>query len=95
MTVELKGTVKAMFETKVVSEKFSQKEIVVTIDEGSKYPQPISIMANNEAIHKLDSIEVGDSVTAVVNINGREWVKDGVSKFFNTLTIFKITKEDF
>ena len=53
-------------------------------------------MANNEAIHKLDSISVGDSVTAIVNINGREWTnKQNETKYFNTLTIFKITKEDF
>ena len=90
MTIELNGTIKQINETKVVSDKFSQREFILVIDEDSKYPQAISVMANNEAIHKLDSVAVGQKVKAVVNVNGREWVKDGVSKYFNTLTLFKV-----
>lgn len=94
MTIELNGKIKAIFELKKVSEKFSQKEIVITIDAGGNYPQHVSVFANNDKINLLDSIAIDDEVIAVVNINGREWVKDGVSKFFNTLTIFKLTKNE-
>lgn len=96
MTIEIKGTVKEMFNTKQVSDKFAQREIAVIIDEGSKYPQPISIMANNDKIALLDSIEVGDIVTIVANLNGRIWVdKEGNNKYFNTLTIFKLNVDKF
>ena len=96
MTIEIKGTVKEMFTTKQVSEKFAQKEIAVTIDEGTKYPQHISVMANNDKIALLDSVNVGDSVTIVANVNGRIWAdKEGNNRYFNTLTIFKLNVEQF
>lgn len=96
MTIEIKGTVKEMFATKVVSDKFQQREIAVTIEEGRKYPQHISVMANNDKIELLDSVEVGDSVTIVANVNGRLWTdKEGNNKYFNTLTIFKLNVDKF
>lgn len=96
MTIEIKGTVKEMFSKKQVSDKFAQKEIAVIIDEGSKYPQPISIMANNDKIALLDSVEVHDKVTILANLNGKLYEKQGQpNRYFNTLTIYKITVEQF
>lgn len=90
MTIEIKGTVKVKDAVVQVSDKFSKQIFVITTEADSKYPQHISIEAQNDAISKLDSIGVGMQVKAVVNLNGREWTKDGVTKYFNTLTLFKI-----
>ena len=89
MTIEIKGTVKVLNQTEQVTDKFAKREVVVTIDETSNYPQHISIQANNDKISLLDSVEVGDSVTIVANLNGRE----SKGRYYNSLTIFKLTKE--
>ena len=91
MTIEIKGTVKELYETKQITEKFAQKEVVVTIDQTSNYPQHISIQANNDKISLLDSVEVGDSVTIVANLNGRE----SKGRYYNSLTIFKLNVDKF
>jgi ribosomal 30S subunit maturation factor RimM len=93
MTIEIKGTVKVLNQTEQVKEKFAKREVVITIDETSNYPQHISIQANNDKISLLDSVEVGDSVTIVANLNGKLAASNG--KYYNTLTIFKLTKEQF
>jgi translation initiation factor IF-1 len=100
MTIEIKGTVKEVLPTEVVSEKFSKKVIAVTIDEGSNYPQHIAIEAHdtekNKKINLLDSVEVHDKVTILANLNGKLYEKQGQpNRYFNTLTIYKITVEQF
>jgi hypothetical protein len=94
MTIEIKGTVKEIFATEVVSDKFSKKLIAVTIDQSSNYPQHLAIEAHNKAIDLLDSVSVGDNVTIVANVNGRLYEKSGQpNRYFNTLTIFKLTQD--
>jgi hypothetical protein len=94
MTIEIKGTVKEMFGNVVVSDKFTKKEIVITIDEHTTYPQHVLIQANNDKISALDNISVGDVVTAKVNINGRMNTNQstGEVKYYNSLTIYTIQK---
>jgi hypothetical protein len=89
MTIEIKGTVKVLNLTEQVTDKFAKKEVIVTIDQDSKYPQDISIQAINDKISLLDSVEVGDSVTMKVNINGKE----SKGRYYNSLTLWTITKE--
>lgn len=91
MTIEIKGTVKVLNPTEQVTEKFAKREVVVTIDAHTNYPQHISIQANNDKISLLDSVEVGDSVTIVANLNGRE----AKGRYYNSLTIFKLNVDKF
>lgn len=91
MTIEIKGTVKVLNATEQVTDKFAKKEVVLTIDHDSKYPQDISIQAINDKISLLDSINVGDIVTIVANLNGRE----SKGRYYNSLTIFKLNVEQF
>ncbi len=88
MTIEIKGTVKVLNQTEQVTDKFAKKEVVLTIDQDSKYPQYISIQAINDKISLLDSVQVGDSITIVANLNGRE----SKGRYYNSLTIFKLTQ---
>ena len=91
MTIEIKGTVKVLNQTEQVTDKFAKKEVVLTIDAESKYPQDISIQAINDKISLLDSVNVGDSVTIVANLNGRE----SKGRYYNSLTIYKLNVEQF
>ena len=88
MTIEIKGTVKVLNDTEQVTDKFAKKEVVLTIDQDSKYPQDISIQAINDKISLLDSVNVGDSITIVANLNGRE----SKGRYYNSLTIFKLNQ---
>ena len=90
MTIEIKGTVKVLNQTEQVTDKFAKKEVVLTIDQDSKYPQDISIQAINDKISLLDSINVGDSITIVANLNGRE----SKGRYYNSLTIFKLNSDN-
>lgn len=91
MSNEIKGTIKLIEDTQVVSDKFKKREIVIT-EPDEKYPQDILFQLTQERVDLLDAFKVGQSVKASYNIRGREWTnpKDGVVKHFNTLEIWKI-----
>jgi hypothetical protein len=90
--MELKGTIRVINATKVVSEKFSSREFVVETEE--QYPQLISMQVTNTKCPVLDGYAVGEKVTASINLRGRKWTnKDGVDVYFNTIECWKINKE--
>lgn len=95
MVVELNGTIKEIFETQVVSDKFSNKKFALTIDEDSNYPQHLLIEAKKterqNLIEALDKFNVGDSVKIKVNLNGRVYEQEGKpNSYFNTLSLYTI-----
>lgn len=90
--MEVKGTIRVINATKVVSEKFSSREFVVETSE--QYPQFISMQMTNAKCPVLDGYKVGEQVTASINLRGRKWTdKEGVDKYFNTIECWKINKE--
>lgn len=90
--MELKGTIKVIFDTVQVSEKFAKREFVVTTSDDS-YPQDVLFQATQDKCSVLDGYSVGDSVNVSLNIRGREWVNpQGESKYFNSLECWRIEK---
>lgn len=91
--MELKGTIKKIFETQTFASSFQKRELVLLTEE--QYPQPISIEFLSEKIMLLDTINEGDQVTISINIRGREWTNpEGETKYFNSITGWKINKEN-
>lgn len=91
MKYMLKGTVRALFETKQVSERFSKREFVVETADNPKYPQVILLQATGASIEMLDRVHNGDEVMVDFEIRGREWKSpSGETKFFVTLDAWKI-----
>jgi len=89
----LKGEVKTIKETRVVSDKFKVREFVITDDSG-QYPQVIALQCGQDRVDILDSIKEGQRVEAFFNLRGREWTSPtGDVKTFNTLDCWKITSE--
>ncbi len=88
MNVELKGTVHALFAEEQISDNYKKKQVVITVDENTSYPQQIVCHAGNTKIDLLNGINHGDSVTATCNLKGRE--HNG--KYYNSLEIWKLTK---
>ncbi len=82
---KVKGLIKVIGDTVQVTEKFSKREVVITVEDG-KYPQYISLQATGDKTALLDGYKVGEEVEASFNLRGREWQ----DKHFNSLELWKI-----
>ena len=91
---ELKGTVKVLNETNVISEKFKKREFVIT-DDSSQYPQDIQLQLTQDNCDKLNGVNVGDRLLVKFNLRGRAWndPKTGNDRYFNSLDAWFIQKE--
>ena len=86
----IKGKLKVINPTIVVSDKFSKREFVVETEE--TYPQPISIQLTQDKCSLLDLFKVGQDVEVSINLRGREWISpQGDVKYFNTIEAWRIT----
>ena len=92
--MQLKGSIKLINETEVISEKFQKRSFVIVTDE-EKYPQEIIIETTQDNVDMLDNFAEGETVTASINIRGREWTspKDGTIRYFNTIQAWKIESD--
>lgn len=91
MSLTLTGTIKKIGATDQVTDNFKKREIVITDDSNSQYPQHIQLQASHDRCTILDQFYVGDNVTVHFNLRGREWTSpQGEVKYFNTLDIWKI-----
>jgi hypothetical protein len=92
MSYSLKGELKVINPTVVVSEKFKKREFVL-IDNAGQYAQIIQFQAAQDRCDLLDNFAVGDIVDVHFNLRGREWINpNGEAKVFNTLDAWKIEK---
>lgn len=90
--MELKGIVKAVFDTNQVNEKFSKRDVVIT-DSSGMYPQDILFQFTQDKCDLLNGIKVGDEINVHFNLRGREWTSpQGEVKYFNTLEGWRIDK---
>jgi hypothetical protein len=87
MNIELKGSVKVIYVEKQITDNFSKKEFVITVDEDTSYPQDIIIQATNNNIDKLKEVQVGNKVIVKCNLKGNV-TKEG--KHFNQLNLWEI-----
>lgn len=90
MSYKLSGTVKLIGDITIVSEKFKKREIVITDDQNSLYPQHIAFQVSNHKCDLFENISPGDQVEVSFNIRGREWANPttGEVKHFNTIEIW-------
>jgi len=85
--MEVSGKVKVIIDES--NEKYPKKHLIIETSE--QYPQTISVEFAKDKISLLNSLKVGDSVTACINLKGREWVNpQGVPKYFNSIEGWKI-----
>jgi hypothetical protein len=81
----IKGAIKLINPVKVISDKFSVREFVVTTPD-EKYPQDILFQTVNDKMAVLESLGVGQQVEVSYNVRGREFN----GKYYNTLDAWKI-----
>jgi translation initiation factor IF-3 len=91
--MEVIGKIKVINDTIKVSEKFSKREFVITTED--LYPQDVQFQLTQDKCTLLDMFKTGDNVKVSFNLRGREWISpQGEIKYFNTLEVWKIFKED-
>jgi len=92
--MEVIGTLKEVFETQVVSDKFKKREIVITTDGNTPYPQHVSFQLTQDKTSLPDQagLNLGDEVKLHFNLRGREWNGPQGIKYFNTLEAWRIEK---
>ena len=81
----IKGAIKLINPIKVISDKFSVREFVVTTPD-EKYPQDILFQTVNDKMDVLESLGVGQQVEVSYNVRGREFN----GRYYNTLDAWKI-----
>lgn len=87
MNVIIKGTLKIIFQEQQVNDRLSKKEIVVTTDEDTKYPQDLIVQALNREIEKLDPFKMGQMVQVTADLRGRE----SNGRYYNQLVLRDIS----
>ena len=90
--MELKGKIKLINETNQISDSFQKRDLVITTSD--EYPQHITVQFIQDKCAVLDSYKADDFVTIGINIRGKEWEKDGITRYFNTIQGWKITKDN-
>lgn len=89
----LKGAIKLINEVKVISDRFSVREFVITtLDD--KYPQDILFQAVNDKIDMLDKLKKSHVVDISFRLRGREYAAPGQPvRYYNTLDVLNITHD--
>lgn len=86
----LKGIIKLIRPIQQISAKFSKREFVIETQE--TYPQTIQLELQGDRVDIIDSFTEGQEVECSIGIKGREWLNpQGETKFFNTITCWRIT----
>ena len=81
----IKGAIKLINPIKVISDKFSVREFVITTPD-AKYPQDILFQTINDKMDVLESLGVGQQVEVSYNVRGREFN----GRYYNTLDAWKV-----
>ena len=94
MSYELKGTLKEIFATEEVSEKFKKREFVVETSEtvgDNTYTEEIKCQLVQDKCSALDGLKKGDEVNVSFNIKGRSWEnKEGKVMYFTNIDAWRI-----
>ncbi len=89
--MDIKGTIAFIGETKSYGANgFTKRPFVVKTDE--KYPQELEIELTKDRVSLLDSMSIGDTVSASVNVKGRRWDGPNGTKYFVSLEAWKLER---
>ena len=83
----MKGAIKLINPIKVISDKFSVREFVITT--ANKYPQEVIFQTVNDKMDIIAPYGQGQEVTVSFNVRGREYN----GKYYNTLDAWKVQGE--
>ena len=89
----IKGKLHEIFETKVLTEKFRKREIVIEYTPNIQYPQYIKLDLQNDNCNLIDAFTIHDEVEIFFDLRGKPYTtKTGEITYFTNLVVWKIVK---
>ena len=88
--MEVSGTIKAIFDTQRVSDKFQKREFVLTTEASTPYPQHVQFQVTQDKCGLLDNFSEGQEVKIQFNLRGREYNGKKGAQYFNSLDCWRI-----
>ena len=83
------GIVKLVGDTQTVGAKgFQKREIVLTLEADSKYPQDVPFVLTRDNCDSCDTLMVGQELTVHFNLRGNYWAKG--DRYFGSNEVWKI-----
>lgn len=79
--MNLQGTIKLINNPQKVSDKLTKQQMVLTIQEDTKYPQNIAIEFLNEKTDLLKKHKAGEKVSVDINLRGNQYN----GKYYNNI----------
>jgi len=86
--MDLQGTIKHIIDPVKVSDKLTKQQMVLTIDEDTKYPQNIAIEFLNDKIDILKKFKINEKVSVGINLRGNEYN----GKYYNNIVGWKVAQ---
>lgn len=84
-TYTLTGRIAAIGTTETISERMRKRDLIIDTDDG-QYSQVIKFEFINDNVTKLDTLNIGQSVTVHFNLRGRKYNE----KYFVQLAGWKV-----
>lgn len=84
------GIIKSIEKTEHVTERFSTRRFVLEIDYDKQYSQLIEFQLHNDRTDMIDAYTIGQTVAVDFELKGKQHTKEGETKTFNTLKVWKI-----
>lgn len=89
--MEITGTIKEVFATQTISEKFKKREFVVTVGATTPYPDHLLIQVTQDKCDLLNSYSSGDEVKVHINLKGRIYENPTKgTQYFNSIEAWRI-----
>lgn len=84
MSYTIDGKIHKVFPTQQITEKFRKREFVLLKEYGDR-DQYITFQAIQDGCEKLDGFNIGELVNVSFRLGGREYTKNGETKYFNSI----------
>ncbi len=90
--MEVIGTLKEIFDTQQISDKFKKREFVITTEANTPYPQHVAFQLTQDKCDIINGWGLGQEVKIQFNLRGREWNGPQGVKYFNTLEAWRVER---
>lgn len=88
--MQITGKLYKKFDVQNITENFSKREFILLDDTNPNYPQYIKFELYNNSMSLIDNIEENSTIVVDFNIKGREYQKNGVTSYFNSLVAYSV-----
>lgn len=89
--MQTKAILKYVSEIKQVSEKYTKRDFIATIDFDQQYPQDLMFQLGNTRVDLLEGYPIGSEILISYAFRGKMFTSaDGKVSCFNNLDVFKI-----